>query len=168
MPVTVVIRKRALEDHYDSPCAVALTPDGAAAWVERVVARSKRRRLAYDVARAAETAWFASHPDPFAESEPPRPPKWPHGLSVKDPQHEVLRVEREQMNAAIQAWQRRRTTNDQIRRGLIAEAVRVAQAPYNFTMDELRYAHYDVESADDYEFETWETAEEEESAFKSP
>lgn len=168
MPVHVVVRKNCIEDHYDYPCAVALTPEGATAWVARVVASANRVREANTAGNAAVDAWKAENPDPFSEPEPPRPPRWPSGLSTKDPRHPELRAERDRMNAAIQQWRARKDASDAARKVLTDAVFAAAVDPLGLTpreREKSRHHSYGAPtSEDDFRVEEWPTAEEEDGS----
>lgn len=102
--IHVIYRRNSIEDHYDAPCAVALTPEGAQTWITNTVARANRVRTAGEVCRAAVKAWAEENPNPFTEPPPPALTKWPNGVGKKDPRYSAYRSQRDAELRVIDAW----------------------------------------------------------------
>lgn len=159
--VHVIHRKGAIEDHYDAPCAVAKTAEGARTWIRDLAARNARLHAAKKVGDEAEAAWSAQNPDPFTEPPPPRPKKWPGGIGKNDPRYPALRAQRDAENAAWQQWGERKGKADAEYR-LRTEAVyREAVLAAGFSEEDVEASSrwLDRVTEDDYYVEEWTTVD---------
>lgn len=161
MPVHVIIRHEAIEDHYSAPCAVALTAEAAQTWIDNTVATSLRLQTAHDIGREAVTAWEAANPDPFTEPMPPRT-KWPNGVGKKDPRYPEYRALRDSEEAAQAAWSDRREAAATARHLLTDNVFQQAVAHLNPCPRGVEDRPPHVTAAD-FHVEVWNTVEEDPS-----